>query len=164
MADRTEKLTKGELLNLLHTMESDLAALKDENSRLQRKLTRRGRAANRSLLDDMRNREKAEELLSISVEDGALFRSTTTMYSNFQTFFSNVFRVLNPRAIKNARGGADYIRYGPFADASEHDYQIYKRVIEDCIDIIYEAKKELNATENIAPSAQDARDYTATGF
>ena len=143
----TANMTKEDLIEMIRTLETTNELLRKEN-----KVLRRGRNTKRSILDEMSNREKAVELLAVSVSNGELYRSTTHLYTNFQTFYCNIFRALNPAPVKNEKAGTEYIRYMPFEKANENDYAVYKEVLERCVDAIYEGKQLLSVQNKILPS------------
>ena len=145
------KLTTAELVEMVRALEQKNEALRTENRELNRALTYK-RTGKRSLLDELRNREKVEELLAVGVSNGELYRSTANLYGNFQTFYANIFRAMNPAPVKNEKAGTEYIRYIPFEKACENDYEVYKSVLEQRVDIIYEGKGLLKCVNKIKPS------------
>lgn len=131
-----------------------IAELEETNARLKRKVARR-KETRRSLLYDINNNAKAVELLSIDHNNGRLYKTKKSLYTNFQTFFTNILRVLNPAISRNYKTGNEFIRHYPITEVSANDYEVYKETIEACIDIIYENQKRLQHREPIAESISE---------
>lgn len=146
------EMTKEELLDMIETLEKNNALLKAELVR-EKKMHRTGRK--RSILEDIDNREKAVELLAVGAKNGKLYRSTTELYQNFQTFYSNLFRALNPSVVINTKAGTEYIRYSAINDLDENDYKIHIQLLQQCIELIYESKQKLGKYEAIMPSTDN---------
>ncbi len=135
-------LSREQLLEVIKNLEATNAELKKRLS-----------GGRRSIFEDISNGDKVKELFSVSCRNGKLYRSTVSMYGNFATFYANIFRAMNPIVVENKQKGTEYLRYKQFSDTSDSDYEVYKSVLEACIDIVYEGKKKLSNTEEILPTA-----------
>lgn len=134
-----------------------IAELERTNASLRRKLASRSETK-RSLLDDINNHEKAVELFSIDHKNGKLYKTKASLYGNFLTFFTNIFRALNPAVATNKATGGENIRHYPVNDTTPEDYEVYRACLEACIDVIYDARKKLQYREPIAPSINDIKE------
>ena len=92
-------------------------------------------------LKDINNSEKARELFEVAPVKGKIVKSSDMFKSNFQTFYQNVFRALNPAV--RAKGENETIVYTPINTLTAEEYQISIEALEAVIDVIFYAKQKM---------------------
>jgi len=92
-------------------------------------------------LKDINNSEKARELFEVAPVKGEIVKSSDMFKSNFQTFYQNVFRALNP-AVRQ-KGENETIVYTPINTLTGEEYQISIEALEAVIDVIFYAKQKM---------------------
>lgn len=98
--------------------------------------------ASRFPLKDINNADKARELFEIAPSNGKIVKSSESFKRNFQVFYQNIFRALNPKARVNS--GNESIVYTPINTLTSEEYQISIEALEAVIDVVYYAKQKLN--------------------
>lgn len=136
---RTQEIA--EIMSRLEALEKANNELRKENAELRKykQLT-----PGRILTCDIKNIDKAKELLSYSAQEGELIRDERAFKANFQVFYQNVFRVLNPcvRKYSDKRHNQG-IRCTPINELTDEEYKIYLDTLEAVIDTIYYAKTKM---------------------
>jgi hypothetical protein len=136
---RTQEIA--EIMSRLEALEKANNELRKENAELRKykQLT-----PGRTLTCDIKNIDKAKDLLSYSAQEGELIRDERAFKSNFQVFYQNVFRALNPCVRKyNNERKSEGIRCTPINELTDEEYKIYLDTLEAVIDTIYYAKTKM---------------------
>ena len=138
-----------EILARLDTLEQRNVELAAENARLK---AIRNIMPVRIVIDDIGNSESAKQLFSVASHDNEIIKDQKSFKANFQIFYQNIFRALNPypRIYKNR----ETITYTPINTLSEEEYQIHIQTLEAIIDTIFYAKQKLN---NIRGDKNDSK-------
>lgn len=75
--------------------------------------------------------------------DTAIIRDNECTKNNFTTFARNISRAAMPAAVYVKRTGATTIGHKNLKDMSDEEYRIVTKLIADCVDLCYKAKKEI---------------------
>lgn len=126
-------------------LEKRLEALERSNEELKRENAVLRAAHNfnqqRIISNDIKNYDKALELFGIAPKGGKIIPTPDAFKQNFQVFYQNIFRALNPTIRSN--NGRENLIYTPVSALTEEEYQVYTETLEAVIDIVYYAKGKL---------------------
>ena len=128
-----------DIVNRLEQLERECKELRRENAELR--LTNAKRS--RYLFSNISNVDKARKLFGITAIGGKVVEDETNLKQNFETFYKNVFKILNPCYYYNDKKMSASIVYTPTSTLTDEEYQIYVETLEAIIDVIYYAQKKM---------------------
>lgn len=136
-----------EIEKRLADLEMQNAKLLEENRILNSKTEKQ---PERNLYREIKDSSKISSLFGFSADDGILkpTENNAKIYSNFQTFYTNVLRALKPFVRKKATGKAGYRIIGtPMNEFSDEEWKIAVETVEAVVDTIYYAKQKMTESE-----------------
>lgn len=134
-----------DVMNRLEMLEKKCEELRKENASLRIAQNLR---QPRNLFRDIANQDKAKELFGIAAIAGKVQRDDTNLKQNFETFYKNVFKILNPNYYYNEKKKSETITYTATSSLTDEEYQIYVETLEAVIDVIYYAQKKMKGENN----------------
>lgn len=129
--------------------EKRLESLEKANNDLRKENAELRKAAappkkRRIFTDDMKNGESARKLFGFKpTVDGRVVRCPDEFHSNFNTFYQNLFRAMDPCAMVKTNGGKPVLRYKPIMDLPESEYDVYVEVLDEVICTLSYGKAKL---------------------
>lgn len=86
-----------------------------------------------------------DELFGVRPAEGddKVIRDNESTRSNFVTFCRNILRAICPAVVTSKTTGSRYLGYTNLKDMTETEYHVATKLIADCVDLCYEAKKKI---------------------
>ena len=114
-------MTHDEYETLIHKLKEEIKRLKANKPR--------------KLIDDITNKDMLS-IFSYRAIDGKVVKDIYNTDNNFNTFVTNVLRVLYP-VQREKKDGHEYLSYRNINEVPQEIYDIYIDTIDKCIEIIY---------------------------
>lgn len=121
-------MTHDEYETLIHKLKEEIKRLKANKPR--------------KLIDDITNKDMLP-IFSYRAIDGKVVKDVYNTDNNFNTFVTNVLRVLYP-VQKEKKDGHEYLSYRNINEVPQEIYDLYIDTIDKCMEIIYNNIKKVN--------------------
>lgn len=133
------QLNNDSLKKAMETLAKEVIALKQQVTGVP------GMAKERTFYDCIADRNEIDELFGVRIAEGGdtIIRDNDSTQKNFMTFARNVIRAVFPAAVTVKRTNSIVIGYKNLRDMSDEEYRIATKLIADCVDLCYKAKKEI---------------------
>lgn len=121
-------MTHDEYETLIHKLREEIKRLKANRPR--------------KLIDDITNKDMLS-MFGYRAIDGKVVKDIYNVENNFNTFVTNVLRVLYP-VQREKKNGAEYLSYRNVHEVPQEIYDLYIDTIDKCMEIIYNNIKKVN--------------------
>ena len=129
--------------------EKRLESLEKANNDLRKENAELRKAAapprkKRILMSDMKNGESAKRLFCFkATADERVIKCPDEFNNNFNTFYQNLFRAMDPCAGTRIKGHNPALRYKPIMDLPEAEYDVYVEVLDEVVCTLSYGKAKL---------------------
>jgi len=126
-------------------LEKRIAEMEARNHELEKMISESGlgllhnKKKRRIITKDIEKLEYAKKLFCVKIENDN--RDSSEIFkSNFQVFYQNIFRALDPDTRKDNRPG---LTYKPVNELTDKEYEVYINCLDACLEIVSYSQDKL---------------------